>query len=87
LNTSILTAVLSKDSKDSTYKFALLRSIVECVTQRSSHHTKSEEGWDRYPYGLLIYYWLLYYYPLFSQPVFIPQKNGESPLLEKEILL
>jgi len=83
LNTAILTAVLSKDSKDSTYKFALLRSIVECVTQRSSHHTKNEEGWDEYPFGLLIYYWLLYYYPLFAHEVFIPQKNGESPMLEK----
>lgn len=83
MNTSILTAVLSKDSKDTTYKYALLRSIVECVTQRSTHHTTSEEGWDRYPYGLLIYYWLLYYYPLFSHQVFIPQKNGESPLLEQ----
>lgn len=83
MNTAILTAVLSKDSKDSTYKFALLRSIVECVTQRSSHHTKSEDDWDRYPYGLLIYYWLLYYYPLFSHKVFIPQKNGETPKLEQ----
>lgn len=82
MNTAILTAVLSKDSKDSTYKYALLRSIVECVTQRNSHHTKSVEGWDRYPYGLLIYYWLLYYYPLFSHRVFIPQKNGETPKLE-----
>ena len=83
MNTAILTAVLSKDSKDSTYKFALLRSIVECVTQRSSHHTKNADGWDEYPFGLLIYYWLLYYYPLFSHEVFIPQKNGESPSLEK----
>jgi len=83
LNTAILTAVLSKDSKDSTYKFALLRSIVECVTQRSSHHTKNADGWDEYPFGLLIYYWLLYYYPLFAHEVFIPQKNGESPMLEK----
>ena len=83
MNTSILTAILSKDRKVSTYKFALLRSIVECVTQRSSHRTRSEEGWDRYPYGLLIYYWLLYYYPLFSHEVFIPQQNGESPLVEE----
>ncbi len=83
MDTSILTAVLAKDSKDSTYKFALLRGIVECVINRSSHHRKNKEGWDEYPFGLLIYYWLLYYYPLFSQPVFIPQKNGESPALEK----
>lgn len=83
LDTSILTAVLAKDSKDSTYKYALLRGIVECVINSSSHHQKNDEGWDEYPFGLLIYYWLLYYYPLFSQSVFIPQKNGESPALEK----
>lgn len=82
MNTSILTAILSKDSKDSTYKYALLRGVVECVINRSSHHKISENGWAEYPFGLLIYYWLLYYYPLFSHTNFIPQKNGESPSLE-----
>jgi len=31
LNTQILTAILAKDSKDSTYKYALLRAMMQCV--------------------------------------------------------
>jgi len=66
LNTQILTAILSKDSKDSTYKYALLRAMVQCVTDQNPHKEKAENGWITYPFGLLIYYWILYYYPIFS---------------------
>lgn len=83
LNTQILTAILSKDSKDSTYKYALLRALVETVIEQSSHRSKRKDNWVSYPFGLLVYYWVLYYYPIFGNTVFIPQKNGESPTLEK----
>jgi hypothetical protein len=83
LNSQILTAILSKDSKDATYKYALLRAMVQCVTDQSPHREKAENGWNSYPFGLLIYYWVLYYYPIFSSEVFIPQKNGETPELKR----
>lgn len=83
MNTQILTAILSKDSKDSTYKYALLRAMVQCVMDQSPHKEKAENGWISYPFGLLIYYWVLYYYPIFSSDVFIPQKNGETPELRR----
>jgi len=83
LNTQILTAILSKDSKDSTYKYALLRAMVQCVMDQSPHKSEGKDGWVSYPFGLLIYYWILYYYPIFASDVFIPQKNGETPELKR----
>ncbi|TVQ67627.1 MAG: hypothetical protein EA360_01870, partial [Balneolaceae bacterium] len=83
MNTQILTAILSKDSKDSTYKYALLRAMVQCVIDQSPHKEKAPNGWIAYPFGLLIYYWLLYYYPIFASDIFIPQKNGETPELRR----
>ena len=83
MNTQILTAILAKDSKDATYKYALLRGMVQCVMDQSPHKNKAGNGWVSYPFGLLVYYWLLYYYPIFASEVFIPQKNGETPELER----
>ena len=37
LATRIVTALLARDSKDATYKFALLRPIVLCVTEQLAH--------------------------------------------------
>jgi hypothetical protein len=112
INSKMITAILQKDSKDSTYKFALLRALVQCVTEQR-HHIRfaadesaenmfesslnsnksnsstaniqnpiSPDYWISYPMGLLVYYWLMYYYPIFAHIQFIPQKNGESRLLE-----
>ena len=81
LDTRILTAILSKDSKDTTYKYALLRAMVQCVMEQNPHKKVRDDGWVSYPFGLLIYFWLLYYYPIFSSRIFIPQKNGETPEL------
>ena len=83
MNTQILTAILSKDSKDATYKYALLRAMVQSVMDQNPHKEIAGNGWVSYPFGLLIYYWLLYYYPIFASDIFIPQKNGETPELTK----
>lgn len=83
MDTQILTAILSKDSKDSTYKYALLRAMVQSVTDQNPHKEITGNGWVSYPFGLLIYYWLLYYYPIFASDIFIPQKNGEKPDLRR----
>jgi len=72
-----INAIIERDSKDATYKFALLRGAIE-ISQEYGH-LKRESG-DRidFPLGLLIEKWLLYYYPLIEGTNFIPQKNGES---------
>ncbi len=69
--------IIERDSKDTTYKFALLRGVIESV-QEFAHLRKEEEDRIIMPLGLLIYRWLEYYYPIIGSPYFIPQKNGEA---------
>jgi len=79
-----INAIIERDSKDATYKFALLRGAIE-ISQEYSH-LKQESG-DRvmFPLGLLVEKWLLYYYPLIESREFFPQKNGEREDSEKKI--
>lgn len=79
INPKIITAILSRDSKTTTYKFALLRALVDCVTQFQPHKKHHNKGWVEYPLGILIYQWLLYYYPIINHDTFIPQMGQEKP--------
>jgi hypothetical protein len=75
-----INTIIARDSADATYKYALLRGVIE-VCQQSSHLMESDpDRADRvwFPLGLLVEKWLLYYYPIFAAPTFIPQKNGET---------
>ena len=47
LDTRIVTALLARDSKDATYKFALLRAIVQCVTEQRAHKRIDENPFAR----------------------------------------
>ena len=47
LDTRIVTALLARDSKDATYKFALLRAIVQCVTEQRAHKRIEENPFAR----------------------------------------
>jgi len=42
-----VTALLARDSKDATYKFALLRAIVPCVTGQRAHKRIDENPFAR----------------------------------------
>lgn len=70
--------IIERDSADATYKYALLRGVIE-ICQQSSHLREDDGDQVSFPLGLLIEKWLLYYYPIFAAPAFIPQKNGETP--------
>lgn len=72
-----LARIIERDSKDATYKFALLRGNIEIIQEHD--HYKSIEG-DRvsFPLGLMVLKWIEYYYPLMSSEIFIPQKHGDS---------
>ncbi|WP_457634847.1 HNH endonuclease domain-containing protein [Persephonella sp.] len=70
-----LNFIIERDSKDTTYKFALLRSVIETV-QYFDHLKKEEDNMVIFPLGLLIEKWILYYYPLIENK--IPQKHGEN---------
>jgi hypothetical protein len=69
--------IIERDKKVSTYKFALLRGVIE-ISQRYHHLKKEDAGKVFFPLGLLIERWLFYYYPLFESAEFIPQLSGES---------
>lgn len=42
INANIINAILRRDSKDATYKYALLRALVQTVTEQSAHKRVSE---------------------------------------------
>lgn len=78
--------IIERDSKTSTYKFALLRGVIDII-QESSPFISIAEGRAHFPTGLLIEKWLLYYYPLFDSNILIPQINGNVNLaFNNEIL-
>lgn len=67
--------IIERDSKDTTYKFALLRGTIE-VIQAKTPYEKSEGNRIILPTGLLILRWLEYYYPIIEAE--LPQKNGDK---------
>ena len=66
--------IIERDSKDTTYKFALLRATIE-VIQEKSPYQKIEGDKVILPVGLLVIRWLEYYYPIIEAE--LPQKNGD----------
>ncbi len=79
-----INTIIERDSKDTTYKFALLRAVIE-VSQEYDHLKKETGSRVVFPIGPLIEKWLLYYYPLIESEEFIPQKNGETTQSVKKI--
>lgn len=67
--------IIERDSKDTTYKFALLRATVE-VIQEKSPHIVCNEARVTIPVGLLVLKWLEYYYPIIEAR--LPQKSGDN---------
>jgi hypothetical protein len=67
--------IIERDSKDTTYKFALLRATIE-VIQEKSPYQKIVNNRVVLPVGLLILKWLEYYYPIIEKE--FPQRNGDN---------
>ncbi|WP_445749859.1 HNH endonuclease domain-containing protein [Polaribacter sp.] len=74
-----ISKIIERDSKSTTYKFALLRGVIDCI-QDNSPYISLEDEKVTIPTGLLVEKWLLYYYPIFESATFIPQINGTSKL-------
>lgn len=74
-----ISKIIERESKTSTYKFALLRGVIDIIQDNSPFIIV--EG-DRvvFPTGLLVEKWLLYYYPIFDSQLSIPQIGGETEL-------
>lgn len=74
-----ISKIIERDSKTTTYKFALLRGVIDIIQENSPFISHSKEK-VQFPTGLLIEKWLLYYYPILESKIAIPQINGESNL-------
>jgi hypothetical protein len=74
--------IIERDSKTTTYKFALLRGVIDIIQDNSPYIFHSGDK-VQIPTGLLIEKWLLYYYPILESQTPIPQINGEANLAFK----
>lgn len=68
-----LLRILRYESKDTTYKFALLRGLIE-ISSESLHLINVGANFVTAPFGLLAEKWVQYYWPIVEQD--IPQKHG-----------
>ena len=71
--------IIERDSKFTTYKFALLRGTIDIIQENSPYITENK-GRIEIPTGLLIEKWLIYYYPILQSKILIPQINGNKNL-------
>ena len=76
---SNISKIIQRDSKTTTYKFALLRGIIDIIQDNSPYISFSNDRVN-FPLGLLVEKWMLYYYPIFESSEYIPQINGETNL-------
>ncbi len=76
---SNISKIIERDSKSTTYKFALLRGTIDII-QENSPFLNFIDGKVFIPMGLLIEKWMIYYYPIFESETLIPQINGNSKL-------
>lgn len=74
-----ISKIIERDSKTSTYKFALLRGVIDII-QDNSPYILTEKNRVQIPTGLLIEKWMIYYYPIFQSQISIPQINGKINL-------
>ena len=74
-----ISKIIERDSKTTTYKFALLRGVIDIIQDNSPYITIVENR-VHIPMGLLVEKWLMYYYPILQSQISIPQINGETNL-------
>jgi len=76
---SNISKIIERDSKSTTYKYALLRGTIDLI-QENSPFIEFIEDRVHFPMGLLIEKWMIYYYPIFESKSKIFQINGGSKL-------
>lgn len=74
-----ISKIIERDSKSTTYKFALLRGVIDIIQDNSPYITFVGDRVE-IPTGLLIEKWLIYYYPILESKTLIPQINGNGNL-------
>ena len=74
-----ISKIIERDSKTTTYKFALLRGVIDIIQDNSPFISFLDKR-VLIPTGLLIEKWLIYYYPILQSQASIPQINGQTNL-------
>ncbi len=72
-----ISKIIERDSKNTTYKFALLRGTIDTILDNSPY-IKLTGDLIEIPLGLLVEKWIIYYYPILDSKVFIPQIHGTN---------
>ena len=75
-----ISKIIERDSKSTTYKYALLRGTIDII-QDNSPFIKINKEEVEIPLGLLLEKWMIYYYPILDSDVLIPQINGVNSKL------
>lgn len=76
---SNISKIIERDSKSTTYKFALLRGVIDII-QDNSPYISFVGNRVQIPTGLMIEKWILYYYPILESQTMIPQINNSKNL-------
>lgn len=79
-----ISKIIERDSKSTTYKYALLRGTIDII-QDNSPFLKINKDVVEIPLGLLIEKWMLYYYPLLDKDAIIPQIKGVNSQLAFQV--
>jgi len=80
-------AIINRDKKTSTYKFALLRALSEIATNSPSLAAPVGDGTVRIPLDEVALLWAMYYWPLLEgNPPIQQNKNGRGPIRIQEPL-
>jgi hypothetical protein len=74
-----ISKIIERDSKSSTYKFALLRGVIDSI-QENSPFIEKKDVRVHIPTALLVEKWLMYYYPILESNLIIPQINSSTNL-------
>lgn len=75
-----ISKIIERDSKSTTYKYALLRGTIDII-QDNSPFIEIKKNAVEIPLGLLIEKWMIYYYPILDSDVLLPQINGQNSKL------
>lgn len=76
---SNISKIIERDSKTTTYKFALLRGTIDIV-QENSPFIILKDNQVCIPLWLLVEKWLIYYYPIFEANISFAQIQGKAQL-------
>lgn len=79
-----LTHIINKDKKTATYKFALIRGVIETI-HKYDHYRQIENKKVTLPLGLMTLLWIKYYYPIFSYKIHIPQTTNPKLAFNDEL--